>query len=56
MRDIHSIDDLRRRAKRRLPAMVFDFIEGGALDELTLRRNREALEAQLLPLRVLVDT
>lgn len=56
MRDIHSIDDLRRRAKRRLPAMVYDFIEGGALDELTLRRNREALEAQLLPQRVLVDT
>lgn len=56
MRDIHSIDDLRRRAKRRLPAMVYDFVEGGALDELTLRRNREALEAQLLPQRVLVDT
>lgn len=56
MRDIHSIDDLARRAKRRLPGMVYDFIEGGALDELTLRRNREALEAQLLPQRVLVDT
>lgn len=56
VRDIHSIDDLRRRAKRRLPAMVYDFIEGGALDELTLRRNREALDAQLLPQRVLVDT
>lgn len=56
MRDIHSIDDIRARARRRLPAMVFDFIEGGALDELTLRRNREALDAHLLPQRVLVDT
>lgn len=56
MRNIHSIDDLRSRARRRLPAMVFDFIEGGALDELTLRRNREALDAHLLPQRVLVDT
>ncbi len=56
MRHIHSIDDLRSRARRRLPAMVFDFIEGGALDELTLRRNREALDAHLLSQRVLVDT
>lgn len=56
MRHIHSIDDLKNRARRRLPAMVFDFIEGGALDELTLRRNREALDAHLLPQRVLVDT
>lgn len=56
MRNIHSIEDLRIRARRRLPAMVFDFIEGGALDELTLRRNREALDAHLLPQRVLVDT
>ena len=56
MRNIHSIEDLRSRARRRLPAMVFDFIEGGALDELTLRRNREALDAHLLPQRVLVDT
>lgn len=56
MHNIHSIDDLRTRARRRLPAMVFDFIEGGALDELTLRRNREALDAHLLTQRVLVDT
>ena len=56
MRNIHSIEDLTRRARRRLPAMVFDFIEGGALDELTLRRNREALDAHLLSQRVLVDT
>ncbi|GAA1236053.1 L-lactate dehydrogenase (cytochrome)/(S)-mandelate dehydrogenase [Microbacterium phyllosphaerae] len=56
MHNIHSIEDLRNRARRRLPAMVFDFIEGGALDELTLRRNREALDAHLLTQRVLVDT
>lgn len=56
MHTIHSIEDLRNRARRRLPAMVFDFIEGGALDELTLRRNREALDAHLLTQRVLVDT
>jgi (S)-mandelate dehydrogenase len=50
-----SIEDLRRAAKRRLPRAVFDFIDGGAEDELTLRANRAAFErVRLLP-RVLVD-
>jgi L-lactate dehydrogenase (cytochrome) len=34
-----SIADLREAARRRLPRMVFDYIDGGADDELTLRRN-----------------
>src|SRR5882757_2831427 len=38
-----SIEGLRRRARRRLPRMVFDFIDGGAESETTLRRNCEAL-------------
>ena len=50
-----SIDDLRRLARRRLPRFVFDFIDGGAEDEITLRRNRHDFERiELLP-RVLVD-
>jgi len=50
-----SIEDLRRIAKRRLPRAIFDFFDGGAEDELTLRGNRAAFERlQLLP-RVLVD-
>ena len=50
-----SIDDLRRLAKRRLPRAVFDFIDGGAETESTLRANRAAFErVRLLP-RVLVD-
>jgi len=50
-----SIEDLRRAAKRRLPRAVFDFIDGGAEDEQTLRANRAAFErVRLLP-RVLVD-
>lgn len=51
----HSIHDLRRLARRRLPGLVFDFLEGGALDELTLDRNRTALDQLLLPQRVLRD-
>jgi (S)-mandelate dehydrogenase len=50
-----SIEELRRAAKRRLPRSVFDFIDGGAEDEITLRENRAAFaRARLLP-QVLVD-
>src|SRR3954468_4800155 len=34
-----NIDDLRRLARGRLPGAVFDFADGGAEDELTLRAN-----------------
>jgi len=50
-----SIADLRRMARRRLPRAVFDFFDGGAEDEVTLRRNAMAFEAiELLP-RIMVD-
>lgn len=38
---IASIDRMRLRARRRLPKAVFDFIDGGSDDELTLRANRD---------------
>jgi L-lactate dehydrogenase (cytochrome) len=34
-----TIEDLRRRARRRLPRVVFDYIDGGADGEVTLREN-----------------
>jgi isopentenyl diphosphate isomerase/L-lactate dehydrogenase-like FMN-dependent dehydrogenase len=40
-----NIDDLRRLAKRRLPKAVFDYIDGGAEAEATLRENCHAFEA-----------
>jgi (S)-mandelate dehydrogenase len=50
-----SIEELRLAARRRLPRAVFDFIDGAAEDELTLRDNRAAFErVRLLP-RVLRD-
>src|SRR5512134_2937922 len=50
-----NIEDLRQLARRRLPRSVFDFFDGGAEDETTLRGNRAAFErVRLLP-RVLVD-
>jgi L-lactate dehydrogenase (cytochrome) len=37
-----SVGDLRRIARRRLPRGVFDYIDGGAEDERTLRNNSDA--------------
>ena len=39
LRRVASVEDLRRIAKRRLPAGVFDYIDGGAEDERTLTAN-----------------
>ena len=51
----YSIADLRRLAQRRLPRALFDFYDGGAEDEATLRANRAAFEAVALRPRVLVN-
>lgn len=40
-----NIEDLRTMARRRLPRVVFDYLDGGAEGEATLRANREAFEA-----------
>jgi L-lactate dehydrogenase (cytochrome) len=37
-----NIEDLRKLAKRRLPRAVFDYLDGGADDEITLRENCRA--------------
>jgi L-lactate dehydrogenase (cytochrome) len=50
-----SVEDLRRLARKRLPRGVFDYIDGGAEDELTLRRNVEAFRMVEFRPRVLVD-
>lgn len=45
-----NIEDLRRLAKRRLPQVIWDYLEGGAEDEVMLRRNRAAFDRyHLLP-------
>ena len=40
-----NIEDLRRLARRRLPRVVFDYIDGGADGEITLRENCRAFES-----------
>lgn len=45
--------DYRRRAKNRLPRIVFDYLEGGAEDEIGLKRNCTAFgQWELLPGRL----
>ena len=39
-----NVADLRTLARRRLPRVVFDYVDGGAEDEITLRENRRAFE------------
>ncbi len=53
--DAYSIEDLRRMAARRLPRAIFDFFDGGAEDEHTLRDNRAAYARWRLLPRVLLD-
>lgn len=50
-----DIDDLRRAARRRLPAPMFHYIDGGSDDETTLRRNRAAFDDWRLLPECLVD-
>ncbi len=50
-----NIADLRLRAKRRLPKGIFDFIDGGAEDEISLADNRAGFERIRLVPRVLID-
>jgi L-lactate dehydrogenase (cytochrome) len=52
---IASIEDLRQAARRRLPHAIFDFIDGGAQDEITLRHNRDDFQRLSLLPRVLTD-
>jgi L-lactate dehydrogenase (cytochrome) len=42
LENCHKIADFRELAKRRLPSPIFHYIDGGADDECTMRRNTEA--------------
>jgi L-lactate dehydrogenase (cytochrome) len=50
------IEDLRRMAKRRLPQMVFDYIDGGAEREWTLKENSRAYQDVMFRPRSAVAT
>ena len=50
-----NIEDLREIARRRLPRFVFDYVDGGAEDERTLRRNCDVFAQLRFRPRTLVD-
>src|SRR5215467_14231 len=50
-----NIEDLHRIAKRKLPKIIFDYIEGGVEDERGLARNEAAFHKHRLLPRYLVD-
>jgi L-lactate dehydrogenase (cytochrome)/(S)-mandelate dehydrogenase len=55
MDGVVNIDDLRKLAKKRLPKIAYDFIEGGTDDEVALVTNEQAFrQARIVP-RYLVD-
>jgi isopentenyl diphosphate isomerase/L-lactate dehydrogenase-like FMN-dependent dehydrogenase len=39
-----NVDDLRAIAQRKLPSVVFDYVDGGAEGEVTMRENRRAFD------------
>lgn len=51
-----SLYDYEAAAKRRLSVPAWEYFNGGSGDEITLRRNRSALDALQLKPRVLIDT
>jgi L-lactate dehydrogenase (cytochrome) len=52
---IVNIEDLRLAARRRLPKTVFDYVDGGAGDEITVRRNADGFARYALRPRVFTD-
>jgi (S)-mandelate dehydrogenase len=50
-----NVEDYRILAKTRLPKMIFDYLEGGAEDEIGMKHNREVFERYRLMPRRLVD-
>ena len=55
MRRAASVGDYRALAKARLPHFLFEYLDGGSYDEVTLRRNVEDLQNIALKQRVLRD-
>ncbi|MFZ8144523.1 alpha-hydroxy acid oxidase [Alteromonas macleodii] len=46
----HNYHDFRKLAQKRLPGPIFNYIDGGADDEVTMRRNSEAFQScDLIP-------
>ena len=50
LKDCHNFSDFRKLAKKKLPSPIFHYIDGGADDESTLRRNTDSFnDCDLVP-------
>ena len=50
IKDCYNFEDFRKLAKKKLPAPIFHYIDGGADDEVTLNRNTDAFnDCDLVP-------
>ena len=50
LKNCYNFDDFRKLAKKKLPAPIFHYIDGGSDDEVTLNRNTEAFnDCDLVP-------
>ena len=50
LKDCYNFDDFRKLAKKKLPAPIFHYIDGGSDDEVTLNRNTNAFnDCDLVP-------
>jgi len=50
LKDCYNFNDFRRLAKKKLPAPIFHYIDGGSDDEITLNRNTNAFnDCDLVP-------
>jgi len=45
LKTCNNVEDFRKLAKKKLPSPIFHYIDGGADDEITLRRNTESFDA-----------
>ena len=55
MKNIYCVEDARKLARRKLPRMIFDYVDGGADNETTLRSNLAAFDNVNFVPRVLVN-
>ena len=50
LKDCHNVEDFRLLAKKKLPSPIFNYIDGGADDEITLKRNTDSFnKCDLIP-------
>jgi len=50
LKDCHNFEDFRKLAKKKLPSPIFHYIDGGADDEVTLKRNTDSFNnCDLIP-------